>query len=333
MRIAVAILCLWVAWCVPASAGEACVVPSGPDSYPKRIAALACNENALWFGAFIDADGRLASTTVAEAETARLRDGSTPAWRRVTDYWKGSGLLWQMSGFFGAAECGYSSAADPGQLRTADAACRAFVIDNPWSAVFVSYVMNRAGVPNFRASASHIDYVRDAYRSPDSPYLFADPDTTAPAVGDLLCFVRSSSAVYGYQGLKAFLDRDEGALNMHCDIAASIDGGRLYLIGGNVLQGVTLRELSLNRSGLLWALQRRGSVPADCRPGHEAGCSFSRQDWAVLLKLKPMAVSTPAPQLMPARDCCDVCPLPLPEGLRRCPAQHAPASPVPTPGS
>lgn len=330
MRAGWATIALWLAMAlIPAHASGVCVPTAGPDSYANRIAAIACQENALWFGAFIDGDGRLASTTVAEAETSRLRDASTPAWRRVADYWKGSGLLWQMSSFAGASECGYSPAANSDQMRVANASCRAFLIDNPWSAVFVSYVMNRAGVPNFRASASHIDYVRDAYLHPDSsPYTFADPDTTAPAPGDLLCFVRASSTPFGYAGLKAFLDRDQGALNMHCDIAASIDGGKLYLIGGNVLQSVTLRELNLNAGGQLWALPRRDGAPADCRPGHEQGCSFNRQDWAALLKLKTMVPTTPAPTLTPVRNCCEVCPLPIPDGMQRCPAAPA-ASPLP----
>src|SRR3546814_7788226 len=66
-----------------------------PDSLAARIAAIACRENALWFSPFIDAQGRLASITVSEAETARLGDGATPAWKRVADYWRGSGLLWR----------------------------------------------------------------------------------------------------------------------------------------------------------------------------------------------------------------------------------------------
>ena len=333
MRAGWATIALWlllVLATLPAQAGGVCVPSSGPDSYAARVAAIACQENALWFQAFIDSDGRLASTTVAEAENSRLSDGSTQAWRRVADYWKGSGLLWQMSSFAGAAQCGYSPAADPEQMRAANASCRAFLIDNPWSAVFVSYVMNRAGVPNFRASASHIDYVRDAYLHPDSsPYTFADPDTVAPAPGDLLCFVRASSTVFGHAGLKAFLDREAGALNMHCDIAASIDGGKLYLVGGNVLQSVTLRELNLNSSGLLWALPRRNGAPADCRPGHAQGCSFNRQDWAALLKLKTITPTTPAPNLTPPRNCCEVCPLPIPEGVQRCPARSASTAPAP----
>ena len=310
-----------------ASAGNLCDrIPQSPPTYASRIAVLACTENALWYGPFIDAQGRLASITVAESERLRLQDG-TPVWQRVADYWKGSGLLAQMSGYPGALDC--SSSVNPSSVGIAhlrSASCRAFLTDTPWSAAFVSYVMTRARLPGFMASASHIDFIRAAYRHPDtSPYVLGDPDITAPAAGDLLCFARGQTPL-GMQGLRAFLaDGNGNGLNMHCDVvvAANPDGdGRVYLVGGNVLQGVTLRVLPLNRNGLIWGLPRRTGVPADCRPGNESMCSFNRQDWVALLKLK--ALPAPGDALLlpttPAQPpCCTQCPLPMPADLKRCP--------------
>ena len=64
-----------------------------------------------------------------------------------------------------------------------------------------TWVMQRAGVPAFRMSAGHFDYVRAARRDPEgSPYRFLDPLTTAPATGDMLCYVRTQR-VYGHAGL------------------------------------------------------------------------------------------------------------------------------------
>ena len=284
-------------------------LPTTATSLPARIAAVACRENALWYRPFIDVNGRLASMSVAEAETARLSDGVTPAWKRVADYWRGSGLLSQMAGFPGASECAYAS-----NEGYPSPACRAFLVDRPWSAAFVSYVMTQAGVPGFRPSPSHVDYVRDADLSPEaSPFRFADPDVEKPATGDLLCFVRGASSVIGYAGLKAFLGgASDGGLAMHCDvvIAANPAGdGRLYAVGGNVLQGVTLRMLNLNRNGMLWALPRGNN--AGCTPANEAACNFNRQNWAVLLKLRPLA-PVPAPSVLPSpapgsANCCVSC--------------------------
>ena len=108
--------------------------------------------------------------------------------------------------------------------------------------------------------------------------------------GDLLCFIRGNGAPRGFAGLKAFLSSGKpGGLPMHCDIVVGrARGGQdLYLVGGNVLQGATLRILPLNRAGRLWSLPR-GSTAA-CAPGNQGACSFNRQDWAALLKLKPQA--------------------------------------------
>ena len=305
-----------------ATASDACstrATQQAATELARRIATTACAENTLWFNPFIDSNGRLASTRVAEAESARLADQATPAWLRVVDYWKQSGLLWSMGGFPGSSECSYA-----GESHGQKAACRAFVIDNPWSAVFISWVMQQSGVPGFRSSPSHIDYVRDAYAHPDSsPFRFTDPDAEQPAIGDLLCFVRAQSSVFGYDGLKAYLGANPGVgLQMHCDVAVALDAGTLSLVGGNVLQGVTMRLLHVNREGMLWGLPRRSGVDVGCSPSSETACNFNRQDWAVLLKLKPLSPMAqvrqlPRPAAQPA--CCVKCLLGADPPVPRCP--------------
>lgn len=317
------ILLAWLGWQSVGSAlaGDPCTDTfDTASSYAARIAAVACAEHRLWYSPFIDADGRLASITVAEAENVRLRDGATPAWRRVADYWKGSGLLWQMSAHAGANEC-----AVPQPVPMQAAACRAFVVDTPWSAAFVSFVMARAGLPGFAMSASHVDFVRGAWGAPANPYRLADPEREAPGAGDLLCFARAPAAL-GYPGLLDLMRREPGAvLAMHCDIVVGADAGsgRLHLVGGNVLQGVTARALTLNRNGVLWGLPRRPLV-ASCSPADPSACSFNRQDWVALLKLRPMpppVLPMPAmPELGP-QACCVQCTLPMPPGMQRCPVQ------------
>lgn len=301
------------------------------SDHAARIAAVACNEHILWFRPFIDTNGRIASSTVVEGETSRLADGATEAWRRVVGYWRESGLLWQMGGFPGAGECGHATTD-----RYPSPSCRAFIIDNPWSAAFVSYVMRKADLPGFRGSASHSDYVRDAYLHPnESAFLYLDPAVARPAAGDLLCYVRIPARAYGYEGLRQFFDGANGAgLNMHCDIVVAANpgnDGKAYLIGGNVQQGVTMRLLRLNRNGNFWALPQRSGVDPQCSPDTESSCNFSRQDWAVLLKLKsPPALALlprptygiPASGVMPAQPqpqaCCVNCV--VGSGIPRCPA-------------
>ncbi|MEO5629262.1 MAG: DUF2272 domain-containing protein [Thermomonas sp.] len=294
-----------------------------------RIAAVACNEHMVWYRPFIDSDGRLASSDVVEAESSELGASAGPVWLRVAAYWSDGGLLQQMGGRVGAAECGYANAAGglPAQ------ACRSFVVDQPWSAAFVSWTMQRAGVPGFLSSASHFDYVRAARVNPQgSPYLFLDPVANAPAVGDMLCYVRSSR-VYGHAGLADAIDGGANGLKMHCDIVTAANAGndsKAYLIGGNVQQAVTMRVLNLNATGRFWNLPIRSQGDAVCSPDAPAACNFNRQDWAVLLKLKPqaqLALMGPTRLLPPPRSrnmqqaCCTRCVLGAVPEIPRCPVE------------
>ncbi|UNK56697.1 DUF2272 domain-containing protein [Pseudoxanthomonas daejeonensis] len=234
---------------------EVCDVPPrfGVEATATAIVRTACQEHRMWLRPFIEADGRLASLGVTEAERAPLFDEVTPAWQRVAQYWRESGTLSSMAagGTAGAASCIY-----PGGGREVDNDCRAFLVDNPWSAAFISWVMGRAPLPGFIGSPRHLDYIARAWRSPEtSPYLFADPFTGKAAPGDMLCFLRADDEGLGPAGLRAALS-GQGRLptRSHCEIvvAANVGGDRtLYLIGGNVLNSVVMRKLPLDRSGRL----------------------------------------------------------------------------------
>ena len=321
-RFGLAALLLMLAISSPvAMAAVACADtdPSRATTLGDRISAVACRENTLWYRPFINLQGQLASTTLAEAETDLLQDGVTPAWKRVAEYWRGSGLLWGMNSFPGAAACARAVNANFGSPD-----CRAFLVDRPWSAAFVSFVLVRAGVPGFRPSARHIDYVRDAYLRPTtSPFLFADPDNAAPTAGDLLCYSRGSTAL-GYTGLQTWIQANpDAALAMHCEVVTGDGNARVaYLVGGNVLQSVTLRMLALNRNGRFWNLPRGSDI--GCSPNNEAACSFNRHDWVVLLKLKPSLRAVPVTPI-PGRpvhqtECCVQCV--VGSGVPRCPTRR-----------
>ncbi|MFT4179112.1 MAG: DUF2272 domain-containing protein [Thermomonas sp.] len=288
-----------------------------------RIAAVACDEHLRWNRPFIDADGRLASLTAYEAEDNGLKDGGAP-WRKVAYYWQSSGLLGPLAFKSGASDCNHAAmnASYPGL------GCRSFVVDNPWSAAFISWVMQRAGVPGFTSSPNHYEYVRAARSNPTgSPYLFTEPMAATLAVGDMLCYVRSNR-VYGFDGLVKAIDGGATSLPMHCDAIVAIDGGKAYTIGGNVQQAVGMRILNVNANGQLWGLPRRSDGDVVCSPDTAGYCNFNRQDWAALLKLKPqdelakLGPVTP-PALLPAppvpQTCCVNCV--VGSGVPRCPAQ------------
>ena len=293
-------------------------------SVATRIAAIACDEHVRWQRPFIDTDGRVAHQPAYEAESRGLADGGSP-WRRVAMYWRSAGLLGQVGYRSGATDCGFlANPSHPGL------ACRGFVVDTPWSGTFVSWVMQRAGVPRFQASSGHFDYVRAArVAAAGSPYVLLDPASVAPGVGDLLCYVRTGK-VHGHRGLVAAIDGGATALAMHCDIVVAAGEGNdphAWLVGGNVQQAVTMRKLPLNAAGRFWNLPQRVDGEPECSPDLPAACSFNRQDWAALLKLKPQQelarlgpVTPPvlAPLDAPAQTCCVNCV--LGSDVPRCPA-------------
>ena len=310
------LLALVLAWTVAAvhatPAAGPCEQPLPADTGPAAAAIVrtACLEHKAWFEPFIDANGRLASLTVTEAERTRLRD-DTPAWQRVARYWRESGTLSSMIHIAGARSCLY-----PGSGREADSDCRVYLVDNPWSAAFVSWVMARTSLPGFVGSPRHVDYIARAWHNPeDSPYVHADPFVARAAPGDLLCHLRDGDQALGPKGLQQALDERKRLMpqRSHCDIviAAGLDGDHtLYLIGGNVFDAVTMRKMPLDAEGRLLASEVAlpvrvapmadasidTSAPAsgDCQPGNPASCSFNRRDWVVLLRLKPQLQPQPA---------------------------------------
>ncbi len=287
---------------LPAMAAEVCDIPPryGVGETAKAIIRAACGEHRLWYRPFIDRDGRIASLAVTEAESSSLADDGLIAWQRVAGYWRESGTLSPMAALPGARSC----MATPGE-RTTDNDCRAFLVDNPWSAAFVSWVMARAAVPGFARSPRHIDYIRAARRTVGAggPYRLTDPALEKPAPGDLLCFLRERSRPLSYSGLAQALDSG-GAdrWKSHCEVVVAANAGgdqTLYLIGGNVANTVAMRKLPLDRTGRLVVPPQSDAAPAAlepaCSPGREEECDFNRQDWAALLKLVEAAPAQPPP--------------------------------------
>lgn len=336
-----------------AQAIEVCDAPPRFGLSPAAIAITrtACEEHRQWMRPFIDKQGRLASLRVTEAESGYLADHGIVAWQRVAGYWRDSGALAMIGDEPGASSC----LVPPGNRYT-DSDCRAFIVDTPWSATFVSWVMTRAGIAGFRRSPRHIDYIRAAWRdgATGGPYRYADPAVEKPAPGDLLCYIRNRNQVLGYAGLAAALGGQGNVPSeSHCDIvvAANVGGDRtLHLIGGNVFNAVTMRQLELDRSGHV-VLPIPQAAPEDgtgdgsgpgreCTPAQEDQCNFNRQDWAVLLKLQAQTVMPSLPAASPSPPPqTPTMGIPAP-GLPPTPAPVAPlpnapaaATPLPSPAS
>lgn len=320
---------------IAAHAADACPrlwqQTQSPD-VATRIAAVACKEHMAWYRPFIDRNGRLASMTTMEAESALLADNQEPAWQRVVRYWRDSLLLGSIGHRRGATDCLYG--AETGQQAEA---CRGFVVDTPWSAAFISWVMRQANVPGFRGSSRHFTYVQAAYQQPaTNAFTVIDVAKAKPVVGDLICYVRQSSRLFGHEGLVPVL-RSGGSLDMHCDIVVAVNpdnDSTAYAIGGNVQQGVTMRLLPLNRNGEFWGgLPLRIGNGTLCSPDNDAACNMNRQDWAAILRLKspeelaklqgtlPPVQDAPGDGVPEKAECCIRCV--VGSGVPRCPTESA----------
>jgi hypothetical protein len=116
----------------------------------------------------------------------------------------------------------------------------------PWSAAFVSFVMDRAGAPQnqFPKSQNHTKYIlagltnRIANRL-DAPVVYFDTDEVAPRVGDLIGFSRTSK-VKDRADIEAFLHvppKDQ-FFPAHTNLVIDVSPGAVTAIGGNVSQTI-----------------------------------------------------------------------------------------------
>lgn len=124
----------------------------------------------------------------------------------------------------------------------------------PWSAAFISWVMCEAGLGEmgqFRRDVAHRVYIDQAIRMRDGQieggaYTAHDPGEAEIAPGDLLCNARGATRYRILDDRRRQLGRG-GAT--HCDIVVRVEADRINVIGGNVINGVTLTILPLTRAG------------------------------------------------------------------------------------
>jgi Uncharacterized protein conserved in bacteria (DUF2272) len=120
----------------------------------------------------------------------------------------------------------------------------------PWSAAFISYVMQAAGFSayDFPPSAEHWRYLKELIkraREPGAIFVAERIDRYAPAPGDLICKTRAGADTPPFEALVADPDRFGDSLPMHCDLVIANAGnperpdGRIEAIGGNVMNSVS----------------------------------------------------------------------------------------------
>ena len=124
-----------------------------------------------------------------------------------------------------------------------------------WSAAFISFVMQKAGIDarEFTPSAAHgtsIDgMIADAREFPhQAPFIPHRWQDRVAAPGDLLCADRSRRPLTHWRERAA----DQGRFRpMHCDIVIRNHHGRVEAIGGNIQDAVTMARFPTDRRGIL----------------------------------------------------------------------------------
>ncbi len=231
--------------------------PGQLEGARRRIVDLAVQEWAVFGFQTIDATAvrtrALPDGIVPEAvnpplprpRQARpvLQGGRTEGERR---------LAATIAGYWSATPDGAQVVARQNRLwRTSDGAT---LWHQPWSAAFVSWVMCEAGLDQaevFARDVSHRVYIDQAIRArdglvPAAAYVAHDPGEAPISPGDLLCNARGGVSYRRLADRRAELDR---YARTHCDIVVRVDEARLAVIGGNVMDGVSLTLLPLMTDG------------------------------------------------------------------------------------
>ena len=313
---------------VPAPVVQSCTAASTQISADPRTArwvAQALQEHAAFGGQQLDTNGRMTKAGIQEAETDALADGSGAAWRRVLAYWQAldpgkprdlrdaAGGIQRLAPILAALDAagdGADSALSPlndVQRTTIRAALvRTALVDNPWSAAFISYLARSADMADeeFAYSDAHHVYVAQAFDASrdertgtpsGAAFRACDVARVAPRPGDMVCQTRGSGAELDrFAAVEAALaERGAGGtFPMHCDLVVAVDlqSGHADTIGGNVLQSVTRRRMALDAGPPATLARRyfRADAPAGCAE-NPASCGapyMSFQPWTVLLQVR-----------------------------------------------
>jgi len=313
------------------ASAQSCAAPGPVSERAEHLAAIAEGEYQQFSGHRIDALGNLWKFGNDEVETERLHDGQPDdryAWRRVWRYWQtldqhapGTLEMRRVTWAEGLiddpvhAERSHMTTlreifaklpkqGDPGFDATTDeilreSIIRATISDTPWSAAFISYLMDQAGLSaeEFHYASAHAVYIKPALEAqPGYAYRACDVRRTVPRVGDLICYGRAAQPLRSYADWMANKDALNGQVKSHCDLVVKVDlpAKKIESIGGNVEQSVTWRRLMLDDDGHLSTRHLMGEHARERGPNGrvcsgDPSCEKSdldQQYWGLLLQLR-----------------------------------------------
>lgn len=131
----------------------------------------------------------------------------------------------------------------------------------PWSAAFISWVMQTAGLSDseFPSSDAHWNYIRYFAGNHQAASAFTPHKINdySPRPGDLICATRGNSGfipVYDAMDTGSVL---MGHTKLHCDIVMDVRGSQIDALGGNVRNSVSKSTISTGSNGRLKPSERR----------------------------------------------------------------------------
>jgi hypothetical protein len=131
---------------------------------------------------------------------------------------------------------------------------------DPWSAAFVSWVMENAAVPmsQFQPAGAHWVYMADIIDQSPYPGRWFIPrriQDYSPEPGDLICASRGFTRPETFNGYTS--PSMLAGYNTHCDLVVAKSGQTLDAIGGNVRNSVSRTSVELDGEGHLKPVPRR----------------------------------------------------------------------------
>ena len=119
---------------------------------------------------------------------------------------------------------------------------KAKMINEAWSAAFISYIMKKSGAGNdFKYSTSHSVYIRDAIKNRKennkNPFKGFKPEEVSVKNGDIVCYARQIGV--GYDTTGSYIS--------HCDIVTDVKNNKAITVGGNVSNSVSKTEVDLDK--------------------------------------------------------------------------------------
>ena len=117
----------------------------------------------------------------------------------------------------------------------------------PWSAAFIVWLARSAGVPedDLPSTVLHWDYIQHIMESgAENRFRSHAIDTYAPKPGDIICAPRGEAFS---QSIRSYNDLKRGAY--HCDLVVAQYPGEIEVIGGNVVDAVSLAHIKLDSAG------------------------------------------------------------------------------------